>query len=182
MPKRTGQSPEQAEGSARIRIAPLLLIAVALVLLLAAALPLVPALAVSDARTGRPLLALPIEKGEAFYLRYTHSVNLSDVTDGMEWNGETIMVRSTLFKAYGVGMPVLADGIGNAFANTPDGFLITGIDRPESEILLLTQEVPNNRLLYRDREINLLSRCGSGTLLRIRVICASFLFLMLYRE
>lgn len=157
------------EGSAGKRLAPLLCAAVVAVLLALSLLPVCTRLTVSDARTGRPLLCLPIEPGEAFYLRYTHSVNLTDVTDGMEWTGETLMVRSSLFKSYGVGMPVLADGIGTDFQNTPDGFLITGIDRQERRILLLTQETPNNRLLYRGREINLFERYGEGALLSIEV-------------
>lgn len=182
MSTRTGRSPEQNEGSARRRIAPPLFIGLAIVLLLACSLPACTCLTVTNARTEKTLLTLPIAPGEAFYLRYTHSVNLSDVTDGMEWTGETLMTRSSLFKAYGVGMPVLADGIGTHFENTPDGFLITGIDRPEENILLLLQEVPNNRLLYRGRELNLVDRFGSGTLLRIDVRRVSLLTALLCHE
>lgn len=177
---RTGISPEQIEGSARKRNAPLLFIsALAVTLLLLLLLPVCTRLTLADARTGKTLLALPISPGEDFYLRYTHSVNLSDVTDGMEWTGKTLMVRSTRFTSFGVGMPVLADGIGSHFENTPDGFFITGIDRPEERILLLLQEVPNNRLLYRGQEVNLLTRYGDGTLLRIEVRPVSLLTALL---
>ena len=182
MPTRTGISPERNKGSARSRLAPLLRIGLVILILSIWYLPIREQLTVFDERTGRMLLTLPIAAGEEFYLRYTHSVNLSDVTDGIEWTGDTLMVRSTLFKSYGVGMPVLADGIGTHFENTPDGFLITGIDRPEPGILLLLQEVPNNRLLYRGREINLLDRFGSGTLIRIHVCPVSIMQTLLYKE
>lgn len=182
MPTRTGLSPEKNKGSVRGRLAPLLRISLVILILSFWYLPIREQLTVFDERTGRMLLTLPIEPGETFYLRYTHSVNLSDVTDGMEWTGEAIMVRSTLFKSFGVGMPVLTDGIGTHFENTPDGFLITGIDRPEPGILLLLQEVPNNRLLYRDHEINLLERFGSGTLIRICVCPVSIFQTLYYKE
>lgn len=114
-------------------------------------------------------MTLPIGKGEAFRLRYTHSVNLSDVTDTIEWTGEQLICRSTLFTAFGAGIPVLADGVGKAFTQTEDGFLITGIDKPETRILVMLQTVPNHRLLWRDTEFALTRAYGSGTLLRLEV-------------
>ena len=126
-------------------------------------------LVVSNERTGETLLTRPISHNESFQLRYTHSVNLSDVTDTIEWTGEQLVCRSTLFTAFGAGIPVLADGIGTAFTQTDEGFLITGIDKPETRILVMLQTVPNHRLLLRGEEISLLRRYGSGTLLRLAV-------------
>lgn len=126
-------------------------------------------LVVSNERTHAVLTTLPVETGETFQLRYTHSVNLSDVTDTIEWTGEQLVCRSTLFTAFGAGIPVLADGVGTAFTQTDKGFLITGIDKPEARILIMLQTVPNHRLLWRGQELPLLARYGSGTLLRLEV-------------
>lgn len=126
-------------------------------------------LTVRDGETGALLLALPLADGESFDLRYTHSVNRSDVTDTIVRHGDTLMCTQTLFTAYGVGIPVLADGIGTAFQETEDGFLITGIDNVQTSIPLLTQEYPNQRILLRDREISLVETAGSGRLLVLAV-------------
>lgn len=168
------------KGGSRRRIAPLLVLFAAI--LFVAGILLIPMfpnrLVVSDQRTGAALMALPIEPGETFQLRYTHSVNLSDVTDTMEWTGETIVCRSTLFTAFGAGIPVLADGVGTDFTHTEDGFLITGIDKPEERILVMLQTAPNHRLLWRGEQFSLLELYGSGALLRLEVRPASLLTLL----
>src|SRR5699024_7711473 len=94
-----------------------LLIALGLLLALGVLLwaPLFPGLILEDGRTGEPLLLFPMKKGDAFSIRYTHSVNLSPVTDTLYFTGDALVLESTLFSAYGWGMPVLADGIGNSF-------------------------------------------------------------------
>lgn len=165
------------KGGARRRIAPLLLIFTAILVVAAILLlPLsAPRLVISNERTGKDLMALPLEVGETFQLRYTHSVNLSDVTDTMEWTGDTMVCRSTLFTAFGAGIPVLADGVGTDFTHTEDGFLITGIDKPEARILVMLQTVPNHRLLWRGQQFFLMERYGSGTLLRLEVRPVSLL-------
>ena len=124
-------------------------------------------LVVSNERTGAVFSALPMRRGETFQLRYTHSVNLSDVTDTIEWTGEQLVCRSTLFTAFGAGIPVLADGIGTDFIQTDEGFVITGINKPETRILVMLQTVPNHRLLWRGQELALMRQYGSGTLLRL---------------
>ena len=169
------------KGVAGFRPAPFLFIIVAVGLVAAALLlPVMPErLTVSDARAGKLLLALPIEKGENFQLRYTHSVNLSDVTDTIEWTGTELICRSTLFTAFGAGIPVLADGIGTGFSHTEDGFEITGIDKPEKSILIMLQTVPNHRLLWHGQELSLMEAYGSGTLVELKVRHVSLLELAL---
>ncbi|MBR6653597.1 MAG: DUF1850 domain-containing protein [Oscillospiraceae bacterium] len=83
------------------------------------------------------MLAVPIEPKETFKLRFTHSVNLSYVTDEMEWTGEQLITRTSLFTSFGAGMPVIADGIGTEMHNTEDGFLIgqvTEVSRSSSTV------------------------------------------------
>lgn len=126
-------------------------------------------LTVRDGETGAVLLALPLADGESFGLRYTHSVNRSDVTDTIVRQGDALVCTQTSFTAYGVGIPVLADGIGTAFEQMEDGFLLTGIDKVQSSIPLLTQEYPNQRILLRGREISLVELAGSGRLLELAI-------------
>ena len=159
--------PVVSKGSACRRIAPLLLILLAVLAL--CLLPIWPGLTLSDYRTGQRLHCLPIRRGETFCIRFTHSLNLSDVTDTFEWTGTTIFCRSTLFSTYGAGIPDLSDGIGSSFAVTEDGFLLSGIDKPEKEIRILLQTVPNHMLLYRGKSYSLLERFGSGALVVLKV-------------
>ena len=164
------------------RLAPLLVgFALVLSLLVLCFAPLFHGLAIHDGRTGERLMLLPIWTGEAFSIRYTHSVNLTPVTDTLRFTGQGLVLESTLFTSYGWGMPVLADGIGSHFENTPEGFLITGIDRAQPDVPILLQQVPDHHLLYRDREISLLGLAGSGAFLRLGPEPASLAALLFAR-
>ena len=143
----------------------------ALCALLLTLLPWEACLSISRERGTPAPAVLPLEPGETFSLRFTHSVNLSDVTDELQWTGRELILRSSLFTSFGAGMPIPAEGEGQTLTNTPEGFWLGGLDRPQpgNGFLLMTQSVPNHRLLYRGREINLLERYGPGSLLRVRV-------------
>ncbi len=153
----------------------LLLSALILALALALCLPLFPALVLRNGRTGERLLLLPLREGETIALCYTHSVNLTPVTDTLRVSGGSLVLESTLFSAYGWGMPVLADGIGGSFENTPEGFLLSDIDKKQDSIPILLQEVPDQRLLYRGGERRLLELAPAGTFVRLGVERASLL-------
>ena len=77
------------------------------------------------------------------------------------------MLESTLFSAYGWGMPVLADGIGDSFENTPEGFYISGIHKVQAQIPILLQQVPDHRLLLNGQEIRLLDVLEPGVFIRL---------------
>ena len=143
---------KNSRGGSRI-LAPLLIVILVLILLT----PTCTRLTLRGYDSGKLMLALPIEPGESFRLRFTHSVNLSHVTDQLEWTGQQLITRTSLFTSFGAGMPVIADGIGTEMHNTDDGFLITGIDRVQEDnfIPIMLQEVPDHHLLYRDEEISL---------------------------
>ncbi len=169
---RSSTSSVVREGSSQKRMPPLVPVFALLLACLAAAvlfLPLEKQLVIADYYSGSILLCLPLSDGEEFSIRFLHSVNLSDVTDRIARQGDLLVCRATLFTAYGAGIPDLSDGIGTEFSKTEEGFLLSGIDKAQREIPILLQEVPNHRLLYRGREINLLSRFSSGTLIVLRM-------------
>lgn len=121
--------------------------------------------------SGRLMLALPIEPGESFKIRFTHSVNLSYVTDEIEWTGQELITRTSLFTSFGAGMPVIADGIGTEMHNTSDGFLITGVDEVQEDgyIPIMLQEVPDHHLLYRGEEISLREKAQGTAFVKLSV-------------
>lgn len=158
------------KGSIRKGLAPLLLIfLVFAAFCLVCFLPLFPRLVLSDWRSGEVRLMLPIDVGETVGILFTHSLNLSDVTDTIEWTGESLVCRSTLFSTYGAGIPDLCDGIGTTFTETDEGFLLSGIDKPQDHIDIMLQTVPHHRLLYRDKTIDLLELFGSGHSVHVEV-------------
>ncbi len=168
-----------SEGSRPQRWAPLLVIVVCAALALL--LPINRRLVVAESG-GRTLLTLPIKPDETFQIRFTHSLNLSDITDTIAYTGGKLVCRSTLFTAYGAGIPDLSDGIGTTFTETADGFLLSGIDKQETEIPILLQAVPNHRLLWRGGEYNLYQLRRSGALITIRVQRVSLLTILTHNN
>lgn len=163
--------------------APLLLI-VALCAATALLLPMRHALVVENLRTDKTLLVLPISAGESFSIRYIHSVNLSPVTDSLEWTGTVLVLRSTCFTSFGAGMPVLSDGIGTSFENTEEGFLLSGIDKVQTDncIPIMLQTVPDHCLLYRGEEIRLRALTGGNAYIAARVRRVSIMETILYSK
>ena len=166
---RQAQHIETQEKSAGCPPALLLSVAIFILSILFFVLPLNENLFVTEEATGKILLALPISQGDQFAIRFTHSVNLSHVIDQYEWTGESILLKSTTFSAYGAGIPILADGLGTGFVQTEDGFKITGIDAPREKISMMLQTVPDHTLLYSDLEIKLLEYANSGTIVTVQV-------------
>jgi len=164
-----------ARWSGFFRLAPLLLIAALLALAL---LPTVPALRIESAAVRR---VLPLAEGQRFSIQYLHSVNRSPVIDTIERTGETLTVRSSLFRTYGAGIPILDDGVGRAYTETAEGFLLTGIDAPHEEIALITGTYADHRLLYGNDEFILKRTFGEQTLLRLTAGRCSLLELLRYR-
>ena len=148
-------------------LAPLIGVITVLILLT----PMCTRLTLRGYESGRLMLALPIEAGEHIKIRFTHSVNLSYVTDDIEWTGEQLITRTSLFTSFGAGMPVIADGIGKEMHNTDEGFLITGIDEVQEDnfIPIMLQEVPDHHLLYRDDEISLREEAEGTAFVKISV-------------
>lgn len=134
-------------------------------------IPMFTRLTVREYKSDKLLLALPIEDNERFSIRFTHSVNLSYVTDGVEWTGDELILRDTLFTSFGAGIPVIAEGIGKEIENTEDGFIISGIDavQENAEIPVMLQEVPDHHLLYRAEEISLRKLSPNAAFIKIRV-------------
>ncbi len=158
---------EQTRGNKFKRLVPLLFLFA--LLLCVFFLPVAPRLVLTRAKDGKMLLALPIAQQETFQIRYTHSANRSPVVDTIEWTGEVLMVRESLFQTFGAGIPIPADGIGKELIKTDKGYRLTGIDKPQDSFLLMTQEIPDHYLLYRDREISLNALIGIGSILKFEV-------------
>jgi hypothetical protein len=166
----TRQDPKRERDERAGKSPALLFLAAALVL--SVALLTVPGprrLVVSRADDGEILAAFPVDQGETIQIGFTHSVNLSPVKDIYEINENYMILRATVFQTYGAGIPILDDGIGTEFRSTPEGFEITGIDLPRTEVPILLQTVPDHILYYRQSPVRLLDLAGSGSLIHIGI-------------
>ena len=166
----TGPNPSrEKEERAGMSPARLFLVAVLVVCTAFLTIPFHLRLIVSSADTEEMLLSLPVEENEMIRIGFVHSVNLSPVEDRYEVRGSELVLRSTLFKTYGAGIPILDDGLGTAFGSTPEGFEITGIDLPRTQIPIQLQTVPDHTLYYRQTPIRLLELAGPGSLVHIGI-------------
>lgn len=118
---------------------------------------------------GKLLFAWPIRAGETFEVTYTHSVNLSPISDVIEWNGHDLVVIKSLFKTFGAGVPIPGDEAGTELARVGDHYELTGIDRHMQGFSIMLQEVPNHRISLDSREAWLLELAGSGSSVDIAV-------------
>ena len=118
---------------------------------------------------GKRLFAWPVRAGDEFELTFTHSLNLSPITDVIEWTGSDLSVVKSVFKAFGAGVPVPADGIGTNIVHTGEHYELVGIEAHMQSLTILVQTVPNHHIAFRGRGASLLSLAGAGKSVTIAV-------------
>ena len=118
---------------------------------------------------GRLLFAWPIRAGDFFEVTFIHSLNKSPVTDHIEYDGNELIVRKSVFKTFGGGIPVPSDGIGTELIKTDSGYELIGIDKRMPGFTVITQVYPDHRIAMGGREASLLSLAGSGAAVEISV-------------
>lgn len=145
-----------------------LLLTAGIIIAVCVLVPVVPQLTVKCVDGDKVVYSHDIKACESFSIRYTHSVNRSPVIDTIEWTGETLLVRSSLFQTFGAGIPVAEDS-GTVLESTPDGLLLSGIDTPYEKINLITGTYADHYLIHRGREICLKELVGEQTLISVEV-------------
>lgn len=118
---------------------------------------------------GKLLFAWSIRAGESFEVTFTHSLNLSPVTDVIEWTGSDLIVRKSVFKTFGAGIPIPSDGIGTDLVLVDGHYELIGIDKRMQSFAVLTQDIPNHQITLNGREAFLLELAGSGKSVDIAV-------------
>lgn len=118
---------------------------------------------------GKLLFALPIHKGDVFEVGFTHSLNLSPVIDVIEWTKNGMILRKSMFKTFGAGIPVPSDGIGTELVHVNDRYELLGIDKPLRNFSIMTQTIPNHYILFKGSEISLLDLVEPGKVVEVAV-------------
>jgi len=122
-----------------------------------------------DISGGKVLFAWPISIGDSFEVTFIHSLNLSPVTDVIEWDGGSMVVRKSIFQTFGAGIPVPSDRIGTELVRVGSHYELIGIDAHMQSFTVMTQDAPNHRITLNGREANLLGLAGSGKSVEVAV-------------
>ena len=126
-------------------------------------------LILSDDKTGREFLQVPLDRDEEFSITFVHSVNNTPVTDvyGVSEAGK-IYLKRTVYYDFGAGVPFDLNE-GESLSYTEDGaIVISGIDREISGFVLFVGTVSDHTLSIGGRSLSLRELCGRNTRLRIR--------------
>ncbi|WFA08388.1 DUF1850 domain-containing protein [Tissierella sp. Yu-01] len=98
----------------------------------------------SDFRTGEYLSSWRISEGENFTVVYTHSVELTEVSEIYVIENGKIKLTDTYFKSYGAGLPANTP---YKFEITNDGFRIYDINQVLESLVYRTGAVRANHSL-----------------------------------
>ena len=118
---------------------------------------------------GAILFAWPIDTGEIFEVTFIHSLNKSPITDVIMWTGVDLSVVKSIFLSFGAGVPIPSDGIGTELVFVDGHYELIGIDKHMSGFYIMTQDIPDHRIVCRGREASLLELAGSGASVYITV-------------
>ena len=115
------------------------------------------------------LFAWPIRAGDFFEVTYTHSLNLSPVTDVIEWNGDDLTVTKSIFKTFGAGIPTPVDAVGSELLFMGDHYELIGINKHMPGFSIMTQQTPNQKITFNKHEVYLLDIIELGAPVYITV-------------
>lgn len=108
-----------------------------------------------------------IKDGDSFTVEYTHSVQLTPVTETYKIDGYNIILKETTFKSYGAGLPSTTP---YKFEITGNGFRIYDINEKMDYLVYRTgAERANHKLIYGNKNYNFLdfSKPRSGVQFKI---------------
>lgn len=136
-------------------------------------------LSASDYKSGKYLKSWAVKEGEEFGIKYTHSVELTEVIENYLVKGDKIILKDTYFKSYGAGLPSTTP---YKFEITEKGFRIYDINEEMKNLIYRTgTERANHRLFLRDKEFKFLDFSEPRTGVKLDVKGSSLL-LYLVRE
>ena len=127
-------------------------------------------LSATDYKSGKYLKSWAVKDGENFGIKYTHSVELTEVIENYLIKDDKIILKDTYFKSYGAGLPATTP---YKFEITEKGFRIYDINEEMENLIYRTgAERANHRLFLRNKEFEFLdfSEPRTGTRLQIKGI------------
>lgn len=121
-----------------------------------------------DYKTGEYYKSWRIKDGDSFTIEYTHSVQLTPVTETYNIDGYNIILKETTFKSYGAGLPATTP---YKFEITSNGFRIYDIDELMGYLVYRTgAERANHKLIYDDKDYEFLDFSKARTGVQFKII------------
>ncbi|TKC20106.1 DUF1850 domain-containing protein [Robertmurraya kyonggiensis] len=132
-------------------------------------MPIKEALVFEYQNTEKVLAYLPSKKEQAFQIKYTHSIHLSDVVESYQVSTDGQLKQFELqFEDFAIGMPSEA-GEGETFEEKNGIYYIKNMNRVFPYFDLRTGKVrANHKIIFEDREYPLSNYIEPGTWVRIK--------------
>ena len=113
-----------------------------------------------------------IKDGDSFTIEYTHSVQLTPVTETYNIDGYNIILKETTFKSYGAGLPSTTP---YKFEITSNGFRIYDINEKMDYLVYRTgAERANHKLIYENKNYDFLNFSKPRAGVRFKIIKTKF--------
>jgi hypothetical protein len=125
-------------------------------------------LVVEDARSGTVVWRRFIQPGDRFALMYRHSVELCQVWDHFQIDGDgRLVLEETVFPSSNTGLPAVL-GDGERLARGEEGFRISNMRRVLPAVEVWVDRRYDNTLMFGEQKVRLPELAGD-TLLRLQI-------------
>lgn len=118
---------------------------------------------------GNEIASFPIRTNDYFYVKFTHSVNMSPVIDYYKFNKDNeIYVYKTVYYNYGAGVETELEN-NETLSYGPDGsMIIENIDKKIDPLTYYLSDIFDHKLSIAGKdEISLWDICGKNILINI---------------
>lgn len=130
--------------------------------------PLVPAMCIENAETGKLLgtLGLTADEPLHFTIQFTHSVNRTPVRETYIATPEQLLLTRAEYVSFGAGMPEVPEQAGSTLTIQDGVMTLDNINQSFPEVIYRIGTIANHTLLLDDRAIPLVSLAPPQTALR----------------
>ena len=120
-------------------------------------------------KSGEELARYPISDNDHFYIKFTHSVNMSPVIDYYRFdNDNNTYVYKTIYYNYGAGVETELENNESLSYGDDGSMIISNIDKKIEPLTYYLSNIYDHKLSINDKdEISLWDACGKNVLINI---------------
>ena len=119
--------------------------------------------------SGNEIASFPLKNDDYFYIKFTHSVNMSPVIDYYNFNDKNeIFVYKTIYYNYGAGVETELENDETISYGTDGSMIIENINKKIDPLVYYLSDIYDHKLSINDNdEISLWDVCGKNILINI---------------
>ena len=119
--------------------------------------------------SGNEIASFPLKNDDYFYIKFTHSVNMSPVIDYYNFNDKNeIFVYKTIYYNYGAGVETELENDETISYGTDGSMIIENINMKIDPLVYYLSDIYDHKLSINDNdEISLWDVCGKNILINI---------------